>query len=71
MTTPAVMYLHLSYEDYKRLEAQMKEWKETTHTTSGEAFYHKAVRVKINDALVIEFHGPMVGGITHQNESER
>ena len=70
MSKPAVIYMHLSYEDYKNLEEQAKLWKETRHETGGSAFYHKAVRLKINDALVVEFHGPLVGGVGHQESSE-
>lgn len=58
-----VQYIHLSYEDYKNLEEQMKEFSETTHTTAGQSsFYHKAIRLRINPELVMEFHGPMVRG---------
>lgn len=64
MTTPTVQYTHLSYEDYKRLEKQMKEFRETTHTTAT-GFHHKSVRLVINDGLIIEYHGPMVGGYGH------
>lgn len=60
----AVMYMHLNYEDYKYLEEQMRALKETSHTTTG-GFYHKSVRLAIGDELVIEFHGPLVGGYGH------
>jgi hypothetical protein len=60
------MYLHCAYEDFKALEEQMKAFKETTHkTTSG--FYHKSVRIKLS-GLIIEFHGPLVGGYGHADE---
>lgn len=58
--------MHLPYEDYKELEKQMKEFKETSHT-SVEGFYHKSIRLNINDTLVIEFHGPPVGGYGHHD----
>jgi hypothetical protein len=62
-----VQYMHVTYEAYKRLEEQMKAFKETTHkTTSG--FYHKSIRLQIDDNLIIEFHGPLVGGYGHQEE---
>jgi len=70
MNKPAVVYMHLSYEDYKNLEEQAKAWKETRHETGGTAFYHKACRIKINDSLIIEFHGPLVGGVGHAETSE-
>lgn len=31
----SVIYTHLTYESYKELERQMKEFKETTHKTEG------------------------------------
>lgn len=62
----AVMYTHLSYEDYKALEAQMKTFGETTHKSTG-GFYHKAIRLRINDGLIMEFHGPLVGGEGHRD----
>jgi len=70
MSKAAVIYTHLSYEDYKRLEEQCREFRETKHTTGGEAFYHKAFRVKVNDGLIMEFHGPLVGGPQQFSESE-
>jgi hypothetical protein len=70
MAGPAVMYLHLSFEDYKAVEAQCKAWNETTHKSGGDLFYHKACRIKVNDGLIIEVHGPLVGGGAHR-ESER
>jgi len=69
----AIIYIHLPYEDYKNLEEQCRKFVETKHTTSGTAFYHKAFRVKVNDGLIMEFHGPLVGGPTQaeSGESER
>ena len=46
------------------MEDQMKAFKETTHTTTG-GYYHKSIRLTINDELIIEFHGPLVGGYGH------
>lgn len=63
---PAVMYMHLTHEDYKSLEAQAKEFKETTHKSTG-GFYHKSIRLRLQD-VIIEFHGPLVGGYGHHDE---
>lgn len=60
----SVIYTHLNYEDYKNVEKQMKEFGETSHRTEG-GFYHKSIRLKITDDLIMEFHGPMVGGYGH------
>ena len=59
-----VQYIHLDHEGYKAFEKQMKEFKETTHKTTG-GFYHKSVRVKVGEGLMMEFHGPLVGGEGH------
>jgi hypothetical protein len=61
------MYLHLAYEDYKNLERQMKQFAETTHTSTG-GFYHKSIRLRISNDLILEFHGPLVGGEGHGAE---
>jgi len=60
----AVMYIHLQHEDYKFMEEQMKAFKETTHTSTG-GFYHKSIRLHLGDDLIMEFHGPLVGGYGH------
>lgn len=60
----SVLYLHVGFEAYKSLEDQMRAFKETTHTTTG-GFYHKSIRLKVNDDLIIEVHGPLVGGYGH------
>lgn len=57
----------MTYEHYKTLEQQMKAFKETAHRSEG-GFYHKSVRLKIDDNLIIEFHGPLVGGYGHLPE---
>jgi hypothetical protein len=57
-----VAYFHLSYEDYRKLERQMKEFAETTHTTTPGAFYHKSIRLAVSEDFIIEFHGPLVRG---------
>jgi hypothetical protein len=66
----SVIYSHLSYEDYKNLEKQMREFAETSHTTTGN-FYHKSIRLKISNDLIWEFHGPLVGGYGHNAESAK
>jgi hypothetical protein len=66
----AVMYLHLDYEAYKALEQQAREFAETTHKSTG-GFYHKSWRVKVAPDLIIEFHGPLVGGYGHQDEDDK
>jgi hypothetical protein len=58
----AVAYFHLTYEDYKGLEQQMRTFAETTHTSTPDAFYHKSIRLKVAPDLIIEFHGPNVRG---------
>ena len=60
----AVQYIHLSYEEYKALELQMQAFKETAHRTEG-GFYHKSIRLRVSDGLIMEFHGPLVGGYGH------
>ena len=54
-----VQYMQLPYEEYKELERQMREFKETTHK-SEVGFYHKAIRLRISGDLTMEFHGPLV-----------
>jgi hypothetical protein len=61
----SVLYLHVSYEDYKSLEEQMRAFRETAHTSTG-GFYHKSIRLKVNHDLIIEVHAPMVGGYGHE-----
>ena len=63
----SVIYTHLTYEQYKNLEIQMTAFRETAHRTEG-GFYHKSIRLKITDDLIMEFHGPMVGGYGHNDE---
>jgi hypothetical protein len=60
----AVIYTHLTYEDYKELERQFRAFAETSHKSEG-GFYHKSIRVRISAELMMEFHGPMVGGYGH------
>jgi hypothetical protein len=58
--------MHLSHEDYKELERQMRGFNETVHRSEG-GFYHKSIRLRIPSGLVIEFHGPLVGGYGHRD----
>lgn len=53
------MYISMDHESYKAIEKQMKEFNETTHTTET-GFYHKSIRIVLNEGTVIEFHGPIV-----------
>lgn len=55
----ADLYLNLSYDDYKRIEKQMKEFAETSHG-EGSDYYHKSFRLRITNELNLEFHGPNV-----------
>lgn len=57
----AVQYIHVAFEEYKAIEAQMKSFVETTHRTT-EGFYHKSIRLKVGPDLIMEFHGPLVRG---------
>ncbi len=63
----AVQYTHLTHEEYKALEKQMMCFKETIHKTTG-GFYHKSIRIMISDDLIMEFHGPLVGGYGHNED---
>lgn len=62
----AVIYMHISYEEYKALEEQMRAFKETTHT-SVDGFHHKSIRLRVSDDTIMEFHGPLVGGYGHKS----
>lgn len=64
-----VQYIHLKYEHYKNLEDQMRAFNETTHKSTG-GFYHKSIRLRIDDNLIIEFHGPLVGGYGHVTDPD-
>lgn len=54
------IYLRLSYEDYKKMEEQLRDYSklETTHE-SVDGYYHKSFRIKLGD-LTLEIHGPIV-----------
>ena len=53
------LYMQVGYEEYKRIETQMKLFPETVHRSTG-GFYHKSIRIQITPTMVIEFHGPLV-----------
>lgn len=52
------IYIRLGYREYKEVERQMREFKETSHT-SVDGYYHKSIRIKVGD-VEFEFHGPLV-----------
>ena len=52
------IYINLDHADYKRLEADIHDFKETVHT-SVDGFYHKSIRLNVGE-IVFEFHGPAV-----------
>ena len=58
----SVAYIHLTYEDYKNLETQMRSFGETVHINTPGPFYHKSIRLQIDPNLIMEFHGPNVRG---------
>lgn len=64
----SVIYVHIAYEDYRNLEQQMRAFKETTHMSTG-GFYHKSIRLNIDDDTIMEFHGPLVGGYGHKGDT--
>lgn len=55
------IYMRLSYEQYKSLEAQLANFKraESTHRTV-DGGYHKAFRLQVTESLIIEFQGPLI-----------
>jgi len=59
------VYIHLTHENYKRLEEEMIAFNETVHTTT-EGFYHKSIRLHIDDNTVMEFHGPLVKAVEYE-----
>lgn len=54
----ADLYVRLSYQEYKVLEAAIQTLKETVHTSTG-GYYHKSMRLPVGDTWM-EFHGPIV-----------
>lgn len=61
MPQPTVLYTQLTYEDYKRMEEQMKMFRETVHPTVT-GYHHKSIRIQLSPHLIHEYHGPLVGG---------
>lgn len=57
-------YVQMTHEEYKAMEAAMRAFKETTHT-SVHGFYHKSVKIPIG-AVTVEFHGPIVKAAERQ-----
>ena len=57
------LYARLTYDEYKLLEQQLREFEglETTHESSNldRKFYHKSIRLSIGD-ITLEVHGPLV-----------
>ncbi len=55
------LYARLNYEEYKRLEQELKDFSklETTHVSAGEEFYHKSLRLHLG-SITLEIHGPLV-----------
>ena len=47
-----VQYVHLDHESYKAMETAMREFKETTHTSTG-GFYHKSIRFPVGPGLIM------------------
>ena len=66
MSDPTCLYTQLTYENYKRVEQQMKEFQETVHKSHG-GFYHTSVRIIVSKGLVMEFHGPLVKAAEKEN----
>ena len=56
----SVLYIGIGYEEYKNIEAQMRAFAETVHRSMPGDFYHKSIRLVVNDDLIFEFHGPLV-----------
>lgn len=66
----SVVYTHITYEEFKSLEKQMKAFNETSHKTEG-GFYHKSIRLVVSKDLIMEFHGPLVGGYGHVDQQPK
>lgn len=54
---------------FKNFESQCREFKETIHKTEG-GVYHKSLRVRITNDLIMEFRGPLVGGYGYVPEPD-
>lgn len=67
----ADLYMNLTYDEYKSLEAQIKDYKETFHTSMSKdnrQFYHKSLVFHVA-GLRLEFHGPNVGAQRSEEDS--
>ena len=57
------LYVQLTYQEYKQLEIELKDFTslETTHEggEKDERFYHNSFRFHLGD-ITIEAHGPLV-----------
>ena len=57
------IYVRLTYEEYKLLERELKDFSnlETTHESGSldSKFYHKSIRLHIGE-IIFEIHGPLV-----------
>ncbi len=60
---PTELYVRLTYDQYKRLEEELRNFNrlEKTHSSGSKAeqFYHNSFRFHLGDIL-IEAHGPLV-----------
>ena len=52
------IYVNLTYDEYKTLEQQCRQFNETVHG-KDTLWYHKSFRLKVGDT-VWEFHAPAV-----------
>ena len=56
----ADFYVRLSYEEYKRFEADLDNPnREKQHNTEDKQYYHKSIRLRLGDSW-LEIHGPVV-----------
>lgn len=57
------LYVRLTYDQYKRLEEELKRFEEleSTHESGNlnDQFYHKSLRFHLGD-IAVEAHGPLV-----------
>ena len=53
------IYVSLTYDEYKALEQQFRDFKKLETTHPGDGYYHKAFRVRVGDTT-FEFNGPVV-----------
>ena len=61
------LYLSVSYEDYKAVEAQLRRFEELETSHKEPGYYHKSFRLQIGDGLTLEIHGPIVAaGVSNE-----